>query len=72
MNFSLVNVALFGVGALLIMSAIKDTNPKEIITKAVASGGVRNVTPPPNAQTGWSIATAPITNPAPGVIVTSP
>lgn len=34
MNFSLLNVVLFGAGALLITASIKDRNPKDIITDA--------------------------------------
>lgn len=34
MNFNAVTVAMFGIGAILIYSAVKDTTPKEVITNA--------------------------------------
>lgn len=46
MNFSLINVALFGAGALLIAGAIKDKSPRQIIQEAmegVAPGGKKGV-----------------------------
>lgn len=39
MNFSILNVALFGAGALLIASAIKGKSPQQIIAESV--GGVK-------------------------------
>jgi hypothetical protein len=37
MNFNAVTVTMFGIGAILIYSAVKDTTPKEVITNAFAS-----------------------------------
>lgn len=45
MNFSLLNVALFGVGALLIAGAVKDKSPRQIIMESmegVAPGGKKS------------------------------
>lgn len=78
MNFSLLNVALFGVGALLIVSAIKDTTPREIISTAISTNTIKPEKNRPavtgNTVTGNTEIVAGITNPnyTPGVIVTSP
>lgn len=35
MNFNLLSVTMFGVGALLLYSGIRDVNPKDVITEAM-------------------------------------
>lgn len=46
MNFSLLNVALFGVGALLIASAIKGKNPRDLVTESLQPvGGKKAIAP---------------------------
>lgn len=77
MNFSLLNVALFGAGALLIAAAIKGKNPRDLIADSISGAGKASTVPTASgpvpgavgSQTGYSISTPVGT---PGVVVTSP
>jgi hypothetical protein len=59
MNFSLAAVLIIGVGTLFIYSALKDTNPAQVIKDALAKGSI-------TSKTGSALgAIDPTTKPGP-------
>lgn len=82
MNFSILNVALFGAGALLIASAIKGKSPQQLIAESVGSvKGGKAASPgeklaaeekPKANERDYAQNTTGIQPIAPGIVVTSP
>lgn len=78
MNFSIVNVGLVGIGALLIMAAIQNKSPKQIVSDTVngtkVSGSASTVQRAPDGP--YTSVNGPYPNPEdPGMsnfVVTSP
>lgn len=73
MKLNLVDFTIFGVGALLITAAIRDTSPRQLITDSISGSGLnanRVPTPPANAATGYSIDAGAV-NPITPFVVTS-
>lgn len=65
MNFSLINVVMFGAGAILVYSAVKDKNPKQVVSDALNGKSAPSNTAQPSA-----LDTAPET-PKPNFTVVS-
>lgn len=51
MNFNAINVTMFGVGIILLYSAIKDKSPKGVITDAFSQSSKSASKKPKTAQT---------------------
>lgn len=65
MNFNAVNVTMFGVGAILIYCAIKDKNPKDVVTDAFSASKQtnKNAGKHPRAKSGSHNAADSAVNP---------
>lgn len=68
MNFSVLNVTMFGIGAILIYAAIKDQDPRDVVLVALGQKPTHGTFingVPIRANVG-GVGSAAVTQPAPG------